>query len=87
MLTKAAAVDYGPFKIRSNSIHPGVIKTAMSENLFSNEQMLNWFRSLTPMPYLGEPSDVVNGVLYLASDESKFVNGAELAIDGGVVAK
>ena len=40
--------------------------------------MLNWFKSLIPMPYLGEPSDVANGVLYLlASDESKFVNGAE----------
>jgi len=87
MLTKAAAVDYGPFRIRSNSIYLGIIRTPMSENLFSDEQMLNWFRSLTPAPYLGEAIDVANGVLYLASDESRFVNGAELSIDGGVVAK
>ena len=59
----------------------------MSENLFSNEQRLNWFRALIPTPYFGEAIDVANGVLYLASDESRFVNGAELAIDGGVVAK
>lgn len=87
MLTKAAAVDYGPLKIRSNAIHPGVIRTPMSEHLFEDEASLAWFQSMTPTPYLGEPEDVAEGVLFLASDESKFVNGVEFPIDGGVVAK
>lgn len=87
MLTKAAAVDYAKQNIRVNSVHPGVIITPMTEEMFEDEQMRAWAHSVTPLPNLGEASDVANGVLYLASDESKFVTGIELPIEGGYTAK
>ncbi|GIO62310.1 SDR family NAD(P)-dependent oxidoreductase [Paenibacillus cineris] len=86
MLTKAVAVDYGKDNIRCNSIHPGYIETPMTEGLFANDQMTVWFRSKTPLPRLGKPENIAAGVLFLASDESSFITGAELAIDGGVSA-
>ncbi|TMN22216.1 SDR family NAD(P)-dependent oxidoreductase [Lentibacillus cibarius] len=87
MLSKAAAVDYAKDRIRVNSVHPGIIITPMTEEMFQDEQMSNWAHSVTPLPDLGKPEDVANGVLYLASDESKFVTGIELPIEGGYTAK
>ncbi|BFH64512.1 SDR family NAD(P)-dependent oxidoreductase [Paenibacillus azoreducens] len=87
LLTKAVAIDYGKDNIRCNSIHPGYIETPMTEGLFADENMTNWFRSNTPLPRLGKPENIAAGVLFLASDESSFITGAELAIDGGVSAR
>lgn len=84
--TKAVSQDYAKQLIRCNSIHPGYIATAMTKDLFANEQMLGWFKSNTPLPYLGESMDIAYAILYLISDESKFVTGVELPVDGGVVA-
>lgn len=83
MLTKAAAIDYAKQKIRVNSVHPGYIETPMTSDMFKNEQMMAWFLNNTPLPYLGDPRDIAYGVLYLASDEAKFVTGIELPIEGG----
>jgi len=87
LLTKAAAMEFSKagydYNIRVNSIHPGVIETPMTAPLISDPQggaeMLSW----TPMGHFGEPLDVAYGALYLASDESKFLTGSELVIDGG----
>ena len=87
LLTKAAAIEFSKagydYNIRVNSIHPGVIETPMTAPLISDPQggpqMLSW----TPMGHFGEPLDVAYGALYLASDESKFLTGSELVIDGG----
>ena len=87
LLTKAAAMEFSKagydYNIRVNSIHPGVIETPMTAPLISHPQggpqMLSW----TPMGHFGEPLDVAYGALYLASDESKFITGSELVIDGG----
>lgn len=87
MLTKAIAIDYGKDNIRCNSIHPGYIETPMTQGMFEDDQMMGWFRSMTPLPRLGKPENIAAGVLFLASDESSFITGAELAIDGGVSAK
>ncbi|MBE9912513.1 glucose 1-dehydrogenase [Paenibacillus donghaensis] len=87
LLTKAVAIDYGKDNIRCNSIHPGYIETPMTEGLFADENMTNWFRSNTPLPRLGKPENIAAGVLFLASDESSFITGSELAIDGGVSAR
>ena len=91
--TKAVALECARAGngIRVNSIHPGYIWTPMVEN----------FLALTPDPaaaraaaaaahpvgHMGEPDDIAYGVLYLASDEAKFVTGAELVIDGGYTAQ
>lgn len=87
MLSKAAAVDYGKFNIRVNSVHPGFIETPMSQDMVNNEKMLAWFLSQTALPRVGKASEVADAVLFLASDASSYITGVELPVDGGVVAK
>ncbi|WP_195571337.1 SDR family NAD(P)-dependent oxidoreductase [Paenibacillus sp. 1001270B_150601_E10] len=87
MLTKATAVDFAKHNIRANSVHPGFIKTPMSEKLMENPDMKQWFLSQTPLPRLGLAEDIASGVLFLASDESSYITGVELPIDGGYFAK
>ncbi len=87
IFTKAAALECSKagydHNIRVNSVHPGVIKTPMVEELFKDREKMRTALSWHPVGRFGEPEDVAYGVLYLASDESKFVTGAELVIDGG----
>lgn len=87
MLTKATAIDFAKHNIRVNSIHPGYIATPMTVDLMADQQMKMWFESQTPLPRLGKPEDIANGVLFLASDDSSFITGVELPIDGGYYAK
>lgn len=86
VMTKNAAVDYADSKIRANSIHPGVIQTPMTEDLLKDKETKQEFDEVTLLPYLGDTSDIAYGALYLASDESKFITGSELVIDGGLLA-
>lgn len=80
-LTKSAAVEYGKDKIRVNSVHPGIIETPMTAESFKDA--LPFYKTFTQLPYFGQPEDVAYGVLFLASEESRFMTGAELVIDGG----
>lgn len=92
LLTKSAALHCARagYKIRVNSVHPGYIATPMVENFLQAQKAPEAARhalaSLHPLGHIGEPDDVAYGVLYLASDESKFVTGSELVIDGGYTA-
>lgn len=85
-LSKAAAVELAKDHIRVNSVHPGIIVTPMIQSALDNGagQM---FEMGTPLPRLGKPEDIAYGVLYLSSDESSFVTGTELVIDGGWTAR
>jgi len=87
IFTKAAALECSKagydYNIRVNSVHPGVMKTAMVEGLMEDEEKRKAALSWHPIGRFGEPEDVAYGVLYLASDESSFVTGTELVIDGG----
>ena len=87
LFTKAAALECSKagydYNIRVNSVHPGVIRTAMVEDLLKDEDKRKTALSWHPIGRFGEPEDIAYGVLYLASDESKFVTGSELVIDGG----
>lgn len=85
LLTKNAAVQYAKDKIRVNSIHPGRIETPMTANLTPERRAM--VLDLTPLGRDGKPEEVAYGVLYLACDESSFVTGAELVIDGGFTAQ
>lgn len=85
LLTKNAAVQYAKDKIRVNSIHPGRIETPMTANLTPERRAM--VLDLTPLGRDGTPEEVAYGVLYLACDESSFVTGAELVIDGGFTAR
>lgn len=80
-LSKSAAVEYGKDKIRVNSVHPGIIETPMTADSFADATP--YYQTFTQLPYFGNPEDVAYGVLFLASDESRFMTGAELVIDGG----
>ncbi len=83
MLTKGAAIEFAKDSIRVNSVHPGVVETPMTEELLKNEQIRGMLEQTTPLPRFGQPEDIAQGVLYLASDESSFVTGIESPIDGG----
>ncbi|WP_150285246.1 SDR family NAD(P)-dependent oxidoreductase [Rummeliibacillus sp. TYF-LIM-RU47] len=80
-LSKSAAVEYGKDKIRVNSVHPGIIVTPMTAP--SMEDAMPYYKMHTQLPYFGDPEDVAHGVVFLASEESRFMTGAELVIDGG----
>jgi NAD(P)-dependent dehydrogenase (short-subunit alcohol dehydrogenase family) len=92
LMTKNDALLYAKEKIRVNSVHPGYIWTPMVEG-FGTEtgKSMETFRkeiaALHPLGHIGEPDDIAYGILYLASDESKFVTGSELVIDGGYTAQ
>lgn len=82
-ITKAAATEYGGKGIRVNAVFPGVIETPMVAGLQESEQALAQINALTPMGRLGQPEEVANAILFLASDDASYITGAELAIDGG----
>lgn len=89
--TKSAALHCAQqgLPIRVNSVHPGGILTPMLEAGFSEHppEVFDALVAEHPIGHFGEPEDIAYGVLYLASDESKFVLGSELVIDGGYLAK
>ncbi|MWV43203.1 glucose 1-dehydrogenase [Paenibacillus sp. HJL G12] len=80
-ISKAAAVEFSKESIRVNSVHPGIIETPMTAPSFKDATP--FYKTFTQLPYFGKPEDVAYGVLFLASDESRFMTGAELVIDGG----
>jgi NAD(P)-dependent dehydrogenase (short-subunit alcohol dehydrogenase family) len=87
LFTKATATQYARDGIRANSVHPGVIETAMTDRMLSTEAGRQSAMARHPLGRLGRAEDVAYGVLYLASDESSFVTGSELVIDGGLTAQ
>jgi len=87
LLTKTTAVQYAKEKIRVNSVHPGPIVTPMTETRRADPANRAMMLSRIPLGRYGEVDDVTYGVLYLASDESSFVTGSELVIDGGWTAQ
>jgi 3alpha(or 20beta)-hydroxysteroid dehydrogenase/cyclopentanol dehydrogenase len=84
--SKAAAVQYAPDNIRVNSVHPGFTDTPMTLDIHSQKEIRDTRIAMTPMGRLGLPIDIAYGILYLASDESSWVTGTELVIDGGEIA-
>ncbi|TAJ73602.1 MAG: glucose 1-dehydrogenase [Phenylobacterium sp.] len=91
LMTKTDALIYAGERIRVNSIHPGFIWTPMVEGFIQDQGDEAAARvgldALHPLGHLGEPDDIAWGCVYLASDEAKFVTGAELVIDGGYTAR
>ena len=84
LLTKATAAEFAKRGVRVNSIHPGIVETPMTTNMAPEREALLLDR--TPMGRKGTPSEIAYGALFLASDESSFMTGAELVIDGGMTA-
>ncbi|MCH8089063.1 MAG: glucose 1-dehydrogenase [Chloroflexi bacterium] len=86
ILTKATAAQYGKYSIRANSIHPGPIETAMLRPQLLDPGARESSLEAIPLGRIGTPQEIAYGALYLASDESSYVTGVELPIDGGRVA-
>jgi len=93
LMTKTDAMFYAADRIRVNSVHPGYIWTPMVEHHLQASGATDLAAArievgnLHPLGHMGEPDDIAWGVVYLASDESKFMTGAELVIDGGYTAR
>jgi len=85
--SKAAAIQYADVNIRVNSVHPGFVDTPMTDGLHSQPGVREERVARTPLGRMGVPEDIAYGILYLASDESGFVTGSELVIDGGMTAQ
>jgi len=92
LMSKTDAMFYAKDKIRVNSVHPGFIWTAFTESFGEKfpggiEAYRKHMGGLHPLGRMGEPNDIAYGILYLASDESTFITGSELVIDGGYTAR
>ena len=86
IITKAAAVQNGKDGIRVNSVHPGILPAMRTAKLTAEPTLrARWIQRI-PLGRVGEPEEVANAVLFLASDEASYVSGAELYVDGGYLA-
>jgi NAD(P)-dependent dehydrogenase (short-subunit alcohol dehydrogenase family) len=81
-LTKSFAREYGPAGIRVNAILPGVVETRLASALVEDPKVQKWISRL-PVPRVGQPDDMVAGVLYLVSDHAAYTTGTTLVMDGG----
>ena len=86
-LTGTSALELAPFGIRVNSIAPGFIKTNMTKGIEENKTSNAMIEGATPLGHMGEPNDIAYAAVYLASDESKFVTGSVMYVDGGWIAQ
>ena len=84
-MTKCAAMELGPKGIRVNSVHPGMIDTPMTR-VHGGDAAMEYGASKVPLRRVGLPEDIAPVYVFLASDESAYVNGAEITVDGGVTA-
>ena len=82
MLSKCLALELGP-EIRVNSVSPGTIETAMIADLLGNNATRDRLTTSAALQRVGAPSDIADALLYLTSDQSGYVNGANLTVDGG----
>ena len=82
-MTKVWAREFGKYNIRVNAVAPGFIMTEMVAKM--PEEVLAGMRAKTPLGRIGEPEDVANTYLWLASDEAAFMHGATISVDGGIV--
>ena len=88
LMTKSVALECADQGIRVNSVHPGIIQTNMAaQGLEDNSANAEAILASIPAGRLGDPRDIANCVLFLASDEAAYVNGAELVVDGGYTAQ
>ena len=85
-LTRALAVEYAPFNIRVNALAPGFVETNLTGQVLRNPAIAKALIDQTPMRRFGTPDDIARTALFFATDDSAYVTGAELAVDGGMSA-
>jgi cyclopentanol dehydrogenase len=87
IFTKSAAIQHAKDNIRVNSVHPGFCETPMTRGSFSDPERRSNTLSKVPMDRYGQADEVAYAILYLASDESSYVTGSEVVVDGGMTAQ
>jgi NAD(P)-dependent dehydrogenase (short-subunit alcohol dehydrogenase family) len=87
MLTKSIAVEYGQYNIRCNCIAPSTIRSPMMEPYLQDENAKRMLEGSFPLKRIGDPEDVANAILFLSSDDSKWITGTVMTLDGGISAK
>jgi NAD(P)-dependent dehydrogenase (short-subunit alcohol dehydrogenase family) len=88
LFSKAIAMETATENIRVNSVHPGMIWTSMQKvAIQDNPEQYDMLTAGIPMKKMGEPVDVANCVLFLASEEARYITGAEFVVDGGMTAQ
>lgn len=85
-LTKSLAVQYARHNIRANIIHPGIVETPMQEPYLADPAKRAAFEAATPLGRLAQPEEIARVALFLVSDDSSYVTGAEIPVDGGYTA-
>jgi NAD(P)-dependent dehydrogenase (short-subunit alcohol dehydrogenase family) len=83
MLSQQLAVEWGPKGVPSNVVSPGLIRTPMTQSIYDAPGVLAARRALVPRRRIGEPEDVANAVVFLASERADYITGAEIVVDGG----
>ena len=83
-MTKTMATELGATKIRMNAIAPGMVETKFSQALLTNESLKKTIVDRTPVDRVGQPQDIAGAALFLASDESSFMTGEVITVDGGL---
>ena len=87
LFTKSTAIQNATLGVRANSVHPGPVNAPLIQEFLPFPEKMRQLESMVPMGRLGQPDEVANAVLFLASDESSFMTGSELVIDGGITAR
>jgi 3-oxoacyl-[acyl-carrier protein] reductase len=87
MFTRSIAIEYGQYKIRCNCIAPSTIRSSIIEPYLQDEEAKKVLESTFPLRVIGEPDDIAGAVAYLCSDDSKWVTGTIMMVDGGLSAK
>ncbi|RYF69659.1 MAG: SDR family oxidoreductase [Comamonadaceae bacterium] len=85
-LTRSLALDFGGKGVRANAVCPSLTRSAMTEDMLANEELVEKFMERLPLGRVAEPADIAAVVAFLASDDARFVNGVNLPVDGGVTA-
>ena len=86
-LSKSLAIQYANKNIRSNVILPGPVETSLQKRWKKKPSMKKNLEKNIPIKKVGKPEDIANGIMFLLSDQSKYITGTEIIIDGGVTAK
>lgn len=87
LFTKSTAIQNASFGIRANSVHPGPVNAPLIQEFLPFPEKVRLLEEMVPMDRLGQPDEIASAVLFLASDESSFMTGSELIIDGGINAR
>jgi NAD(P)-dependent dehydrogenase (short-subunit alcohol dehydrogenase family) len=86
MLTKCMAVEWAPLNVNVNAVGPGLTKTAFSQPIWSNPSLEQMITTRVPKGRLAEPEEIVGAVLFLCSEDSSFITGESIYVDGGTLA-